>query len=154
LSLDLTVSADVTLPAGVNEDSLRPLVAGALKTEGATGAWVIGLQFTDDPVIRDMHRQFMGLDSPTDIMTFPYEDDGFSSVEAPENGGDIVISVDTAALNASDAGWALENELQFLVLHGILHLLGWDDSDPDRRTRMLARQSDILEAWRVKTGIR
>jgi probable rRNA maturation factor len=148
LDLELTVEEVMPLPGGVTEGSLHSLVSHALVAEGQSGSWEVSVQVTSDDGIQIMHRDFMGLDSPTDIMTFPYEDEPFPGGESFAQGGDIVISLDTAAANATDAGWTVSDELEFLVLHGILHILGWDDVADDDRAKMLARQSELLESWR------
>ncbi len=148
LRAEMSMATDVALPAEISESSLRSLIAFALGEEGATSCWEINLLFTTDDRIQEIHLAFMNLDSPTDIMTFPFEADEFSSGEPANYGGDIVISVETAATHAVDAEWSLSEELQFLVLHGLLHILGWDDAEPGQRTGMLARQSELLHYWR------
>jgi rRNA maturation RNase YbeY len=101
---------------------------------------VVTVLLTGADRIQELHRDFMGLDSDTDIMTFPAElEPGVAG-----RGGDIVISVDAARENGADAGHSTWDETRFLVLHGILHLCGWDDHDPEDRARMLARQSEII----------
>lgn len=114
------------------------LIERALTAEAVTGEWSFAVRFVDDDEIARLHEQYMDDPSPTDIMTFPYDED--------EPGGDIVISVDSARVHAADAGWPVEQELQFLVLHGVLHVLGWDDATDDDRAAMLERQRAILEA--------
>ncbi len=146
------MEAETPLPVQMSLSSLRSLIAFALADEGEGGPWEIGLLFTTDERIQVMHRDFMGLDSPTDIMTFPYEADEFGWSGAELRGGDIAISVDTATANAEDAGWSLSDELRFLTLHGVLHILGWDDVDPARRAAMLARQAELLDGWRRQAG--
>lgn len=148
VDLEVTLEAEAPLPAAITEATLRSLICFALSEEQVAGRWAIALLFTTDAGIQAMHRAFMNLDSPTDIMTFPYESDAFSPLEAEHDGGDIAISVETAATNAGEAGWSLADELQFLVLHGLLHLLGWDDLEAGERVAMLARQTEILERWR------
>lgn len=152
LTLELTLRAEWPLPASISEPRLGSLVAFALREEGASGQWEINLLFTTDARIQVMHREFMDLDSPTDIMTFPYEADEFLPPGMSSQGGDIVISVETAALQAEEAGWSLTDELRFLTLHGLLHVLGWDDADSGRRASMLARQSQLLERWSDYAG--
>lgn len=152
LTVSLTLQAEAVLPEGIGEASLDSLAKASLAAEGARGAWELSVLFTDDAGIRDLHRQFMDLDSPTDIMTFPYEPAEFVGTGGYVDGGDIVISVDTAAANATEAGWRVRDELEFLLLHGVLHLLGWDDHTEQERVRMLARQSELLGAWRAAEG--
>ncbi len=152
LRVEISLASDAALPAEISESSLRSLIAFALGEEGATSGWEINLLFTTDVRIQEMHLAFMNLDSTTDIMTFPFEADEFSSGEPANYGGDIVISVETAATHAVDAEWSLSEELQFLVLHGLLHILGWDDAEPGQRTGMLARQAALLQHWRDQTA--
>lgn len=146
-TLELALLAEWPLPASFSEPRLGSLVAFALREEGACGQWEINLLFTTDARIQVMHRDFMNLDSPTDVMTFPYKADEFLPSGMSSHGADIVISVETAALQAQEAGWSLTEELRFLTLHGLLHILGWDDADSGRRTSMLARQADLLDRW-------
>lgn len=152
LHVDVTVSAETAVPANVTDEAIAALARHVLAAEGESGDWQIGIQFIDDPAMQRAHAGFMGIDTPTDIMTFPYEDDGFDLV--PENGeviaergGDLMISVDRAAAHAEEAGWSVEQELSFLVIHGVLHILGWDDASDADRSRMLERQSGLLASW-------
>jgi probable rRNA maturation factor len=147
LSLGLTVDADVALSAGYDEGDLESLVAYALTELGCDGEWEVSILFTSDERIQHMHNQFMGIDAPTDIMTFPYEDDDFAPGGSFSQGGDLVISVETAEVNAIDHGWPPLQEIRFLVLHGVLHLLNWNDTDADSRKAMLDRQGELLSGW-------
>ncbi len=131
----------------LDDDSLHSLVEHGLTREHASGNWEVNVRFVSDDTIQDMHREFMDLDSATDILTFPYGDEAMPGMPLEALGGDVVISVDTAASNALDAGWTAEDELRFLVLHGVLHLLGWDDETDEKRASMLARQLELLDSW-------
>lgn len=150
----LSVHAEVALPAGITAGTLTAFVRHILGEEGVEGPWELGIRFVNDETMQAAHAEFMGLDEPTDIMTFPYEeeDDAFSGAMPDDwndtaQGGDVIISVDTAAENALVAGWSLEDELQFLVAHGVLHLLGWDDATDAERAAMLTRQAELLRSW-------
>lgn len=122
----------------LDERDVERLVRHGLVEEGQEGEWVFAFRFVDDAEIGRLHDAFMSDPSPTDIITFPYDpEDG-------ERGGDIVISVDTATRNAREHGWPVERELGFLVLHGLLHVLGWDDTSADDREAMLTRQHELL----------
>ena len=135
---EVTVDWEVLLPQVLNEDAVGHLLRHGLAKEGQAGEWSFAFRFVDDAEIGRLHDAFMGDPSPTDIITFPFDpDDG-------EMGGDIVISVDTAARNAEEHGWPLSQELTFLVLHGLLHVLGWDDTNDDDRTAMLTRQRELM----------
>ena len=83
-----------------------------------------------------LSRRLLGRDAPTDVIAF----------EAEEGQGEIIVSVAAAARQAREVGHSLTDELRFLVVHGALHVLGWDDTDPTDRQRMLERQHEILVA--------
>jgi probable rRNA maturation factor len=90
--------------------------------------------FVRDRVIRDLNIEFRGIDRPTDVLSFPADDEraDASSVQFIGCGadskhiGDIVVSTDTALKQANDAGRSFEREVDELVIHGVLHLCGYD----------------------------
>lgn len=129
----------------VTEPQLAAMLEHALDNLGESGSWAFGIRFVGDAEMRALHEQFLDDPTSTDIMTFPYD------AEDDERGGDIVISVDTAAENAAGHRWPLADELAFLVLHGLLHILGWDDRDDSDRRAMLDRQASLLAAWQSRT---
>jgi probable rRNA maturation factor len=102
---------------------------------------LFAIRCVDDSEMSRLHAAYLNDPSPTDIMTFPYDP------EDEEQGGDILLSVDSAATNARDHGWSTDDELRFLILHGLLHILGWDDHDPGARNEMLDRQHALLAGW-------
>jgi probable rRNA maturation factor len=81
----------------------------------------ISILLTSDREIRGLNRRYRSVDAATDVLSFP-------AGPGPRAGdlGDVVISVDSASRYARQAGWSLREEVQFLVVHGILHLLGYD----------------------------
>lgn len=81
------------------------------------------IAFVSDKRIRELNRQFRGVDKATDVLSFPAEE--------KVNLGDIAVSVDTAAVQAEDNGLSLENEIAQLILHGLLHLCGHDHETDD-----------------------
>ena len=98
---------------------------------------------TDDSKIHDLNRDYLGIDAPTDVLSFP------ASETDPETGaryiGDIIISLPYAARSAEKAGHPLESEVQLLVVHGVLHLLGHDHAKPGEKAKMWKAQAEILE---------
>jgi rRNA maturation RNase YbeY len=144
LSLDLTVLNLRDAPVPVDMDTLSGLVEFTLRETGASGPWSIAVVLTSDEHLRQLHRDFMGIDEETDVMTFPHSEEG--------QGGDIIISVERAAEQGREAGLSLDAEIKFLAVHGLLHLNGWEDDTPDRRSRMLAKQSEIIEAFNEEHG--
>ena len=110
---------------------------------------------TGDAEIRSLNRQYRHKDEATDVLSFAQRDTASSAPAAPgvltspELLGDIVISVDTAARQARDRGASLEEELALLTVHGVLHLLGYDDADEAGAEEMRARQEAIMAGMRV-----
>ena len=130
--LDLTESVDAELTA-----ELAELCCFALAAESDSD-WTVSIVLTDDVHLTRLHDEFMGIPEPTDIMTFPDDD---------EPGGDIVISIEQAERQRHDDEWSLADELRFLVVHGALHLAGWDDATDQDRAAMLDRQRKIIAAY-------
>jgi probable rRNA maturation factor len=91
-----------------------------------------------DRAMKAYIKRFHQINAPTDVLSFP-------SAPGDDYLGDILISYDTAKANARQAGWRVRDELRLLVTHGILHLLGYDDTTPDARKKMWKRQAEILE---------
>jgi probable rRNA maturation factor len=100
------------------------------------------LVVSEDAQLHELNRTYLEVDAPTDVLSFP------ASERDPETGrlymGDVLISLPRAEQQASDAGHALESELQLLVVHGVLHLLGHDHAGADGKARMWAAQAEVL----------
>ena len=138
--VDVTVIEKTPVPDAITEARVTELVRHCLRDERVTGDWQLAIAFVDTDEISMLHEQFMGDPAPTDIITFPYDD--------PEiDGGDIAICVPIAAEYARDHGSTSSAELEFLILHGLLHLLEYDDTTDDGRAKMLRRQQEILDSW-------
>ncbi len=104
------------------------------------------LVITGDGRVRELNREYRGVDAPTDVLSFGSgDDDGFVSPPgAPRYLGDVIISFDRAEAQAGRAGHGVEAELQLLTAHGVLHLLGHDHSEPDEKMAMWAAQTEVL----------
>jgi len=116
-------------------------LAALLRHEGALDDPEISVVFCDDPFIQALNAEYRGRNKPTDVLSFAQDD--------PQTLGDIVISVPTAARQADAAGWPLESEIALLGIHGLLHLLGYDDEteagawDMQRRTERALTECGI-----------
>ena len=123
---------------GVARDELRAWLA-ALVAELAPGAHSLGLKLTGDLAMRRLNREHRGKDQTTDVLSFP----GGETREGYHL-GDVVISVPQACRQAQTAGHGLERELRVLLLHGVLHCLGYDhesdDGTMDRLEKKLRRR--------------
>jgi probable rRNA maturation factor len=97
-----------------------------------------------DSAIRDLHRTYFGLDTATNVISFAQREGQFAELE-PEVLGDVVISVDTARRDAEEAGVPFEDEVAYLLIHGVLHLLGYDHEGQEahRAAEMEAKEEEL-----------
>jgi probable rRNA maturation factor len=103
----------------------------------------LSIILTDDARLHELNLNYLAVDAPTDVLSFP------ASETDPETGaryiGDILISLPRAETQAQTAGHPLDGELQLLVVHGVLHLLGHDHAEAGEKARMWKAQAEILE---------
>lgn len=137
----------------VDAEILRRAALATLLYGGSPPAEV-AVVVTDDDSLQELNRRYRGIDAPTDVLAFPTESRGpFVGIGEPAYLGDVVISYPRALEQAAEAGHSVEAELQLLAVHGILHLLGYDDEEREARARMWAAQSAILEDLQVKVNL-
>lgn len=133
LKLLYSNETDVPIPKKLFETIL-----GRLPTvESPTSHEDLELLLTTDEVIHRLNKQYRGKDKPTDVLSFSLED--------PVHLGQLVISVNRAREQATQIGQSLEEELQFLFTHGLLHLLGYDHEEPDEEKIMLQKAYALLQ---------
>ncbi len=110
------------------------------------GEGEVSLVLADDQFLHKLNSQYRNIDAPTDVLSFCYldSDDGHFREELEFPVGDIYISVDRAREQAAQAGHPLEKELLLLVVHGILHLCGYDHAEEDETSLMKQREQEIL----------
>ena len=108
----------------------------------------IGVRLTNDLDIQALNRDWRGQDKPTNVLAFALEDDGSMVAEDDESGlplGDIVVAFETCAREARDEGKPIADHLCHLVVHGTLHLLGYDHDVADDAEIMESAEREILE---------
>ena len=125
------------------EESILILTAQAvLSYEGITEAVDLSIVIDNDDRLQELNSQFLGIDAPTDVLSFP------SGETDPESGesylGDIIISFPRALAQASEAGHSPDAEVQLLLVHGVLHLLGYDHAESAEKEAMWAAQKAVL----------
>ena len=125
------------------EDLLKRAAQAALAHESESLDSELSIILTNDTRLHELNLNYLGVDAPTDVLSFP------ASETDPETGaryiGDILISIPRAQTQAEAAGHPLEAEVQLLVVHGVLHLLGHDHAEAQEKARMWKAQADILE---------
>lgn len=109
---------------------------------------VVEIFFVGDAEIKKLNRKFRNKNKPTDVLSFPLQGAKAWPGEGEEL-GDIVISVPTARKDAKKYGWKYPDEIKLLLVHGILHLLGFDHLKEKERPRMFRAQNKALKALGV-----
>ena len=134
---------------------VKKAVTAALEAEGVEEKCTVSVIFTDDEGIREINREFRGVDRPTDVLSFPMNEltPGAFDPDACEWDyetdramlGDMVISMERCAEQAETYGHSFAHEVSYLTVHSVLHLLGYDhvDEGEDKR-RMRAREKEIM----------
>lgn len=129
----------------VSEERLRAVGEAVLHQEGVPGQAT--LVITGDERIQELNRVYRGLDEPTDVLSFSAQEGSADFVAAPEAShylGDVIVSYPRAVAQAAEQGHAVEEELDLLIVHGLLHLLGYDHAEEAERAVMWAQQEAIL----------
>jgi probable rRNA maturation factor len=136
----ITIESKTKFPTRLLERAAK----AALEHQSASMDSDLTVVLTDDARIQELNRDYLGIDAPTDVLSFP------ASETDPETGspylGDILISLPYAARSAAQAGHPLEAEVQLLVVHGVLHLLGHDHAKVREKAKMWKAQAEILES--------
>jgi len=112
-------------------------------TNAATPA-ELTIVITNDDQLKELNREFLNIDATTDVLSFPVNE---LDLDSGQNYlGDVLISYPQALQQAKKAGHSVEDELCLLTVHGVLHLLGYDHIEQDRKEEMWAVQAEILAA--------
>ncbi len=108
----------------------------------------LSILIIDDPQIAILNKEYLNRQGPTNVIAFPMRDGGFGDLN-PHLLGDVVISVETARREGGDAGISTHARLSQLLVHGILHLFGYDhEKDDDEARRMEEKSDELLEMLR------
>lgn len=133
------------------EDNLTAIADKCLELEDVDTQAEISLVFTDDPGIQELNKTYRGKDVPTDVLSFALLETGEGEIAIVEEEeelllGDIVISLETAARQAEEYGHSLDREIAYLMVHGLLHLLGYDHMTEEDKKVMRQREEEFLAA--------
>jgi probable rRNA maturation factor len=143
------------------------LARAVLVAEGVSGEAELALLFVDEATIADLNQTFMGADGPTDVLAFPIDDEEVGVGRSPDGStsgpdrdpfgdvplllGDVVICPAVAARNAPTHAGTYDDEIALLVVHGVLHVLGWDHATPEETSQMQARERELLDQHHSRT---
>jgi len=146
------VQIDEQFQSLVQSEPLHQAGLATLIHQRVGGPCELAVVVTDDEALRELNRRYRGVDAPTDVLAFPDETRGpfVGAPGLPRYLGDVIISFPRAEAQAAEAGHDVQAELQLLVVHGVLHLLGYDDAVEEQRAQMWAAQAEILQALGVE----
>ena len=144
----------MTTIAIANRQTLLPIDEGAIRRAvravlagPATAKTTVSVAVVDDETISRLHQQFLGQAGPTDVLSFVLEQgEGFLD-------GEVVVSAETACRAAPEFGWSAAEELLLYVIHGTLHLAGYDDATPAQRATMRRQETKHLARLGIKRNI-
>ena len=169
MSIDV-FAADEQQAHSIDVARWAELARHVLASRGVKGETEVSLLFVDEDSIAALNEQFLGKSGPTDVLSFPIEDEAGPTGRSPDFGGsgpgtaaeqgvltllgDVVICPVVAARNAAEHEDSLEDEVALLVVHGLLHLLGMDHEDDAEAERMEALEQQLLQRfYRVSPGV-
>jgi probable rRNA maturation factor len=108
---------------------------------------------TDDATVRELNRHYAGEDSATDVLSFSLQEgEEFAWPDGVQRLGEVIISLPTAERQAQEGGLPLEQEVAHLLVHGLLHLLGYDHREPAEERRMRQREDALLRSAGYDAG--
>jgi len=148
---EIGISVEEEFRELVDEDWAKKIAQQVLKAEGIASPYEVSLVFTDSETVQKLNRDYRGMDEPTDVLAFYMlpQKEADSSFALPPDGvtrlGEVIISYPQAAEQAREQGHSVDKELTLLIIHGILHLLGYDHEQPEEEVKMRAREKELLE---------
>ncbi len=112
----------------------------------------VSISFVSNDVMADLNARFRHREGPTDVLSFECDnlDDSFPGYQTLFEAGDIIIAGDVAATQAKEAGHSTHDEIDMLITHGILHLIGYDHIEEEDALEMERLQDGLLEQWRAE----
>lgn len=135
----------------VDEGWVKKIARQVLRAEGVPPPYEVSLFFADSLTVRRLNRDYRGVDETTDVLAFymlPHKAGDSSFVLPPDNVtrlGEVIISFPRVAQQAEEQGHSTECELALVIIHGMLHLLGYDHEQPDEASRMQERERESLQ---------
>lgn len=129
----------------VKEDAIKKAIEAVLIKEGLKGDFEVSVSFVTNEEIKDLNKEYRNVDSETDVLSFPMNEE-FDGVNIL---GDIVISTQKIIEQADEYKHSKEREMIYLIVHSMLHLLGYDHMDTDEKSVMRAKEKEIMKELNI-----
>ena len=130
----------------VDESLIEGLIKSTSEKLGISDS-LVEIILIDDEKIHEINKQYRGVDRPTDVISFAFQDMEDITISNITNLGEIYISLDKVKSQAKEYGHSERRELGFLTVHGLLHLLGYDHMNSEDEKEMFKLQEDILKVY-------
>lgn len=130
---------------GDNCGAIEKAIEEVIKAEELEGDFEVSVSFVTNEEIKELNKEFRNVDSETDVLSFPMDDE-FEGVVLL---GDIVLSTQRIIEQANDFGHSLEREMAYLTVHSMLHLLGYDHMNDDEKSEMRSREKEIMKKLQI-----
>ena len=137
----------------IDDACLQSASRQVLKQHDVDPDTTLSVVFVDNAYIQALNLQFRGIDAPTDVLSFPADDPPVEIDGEPPYLGDLIIAYPYASEQATREGHMLDDSLSLLVVHGTLHLLGYDHDTLENRAEMWAAQDEALTTLGISTAI-
>ena len=138
--------------SNADTNRIKSLADFSLRSLGIHPESELSISLVDMEEMSSLHMRWLDESGPTDVLSFPMDElKPNSSSDGPGILGDIVLCPEYAKKQAVEIGHSLQAELEVLVVHGVLHLLGFDHRENDEKTMMFSRQDEILREWRSRS---
>lgn len=121
---------------------IEKVIIESLKIEGVSADIEVSISFVDNDEIRELNRDYRGVDKSTDVLSFPLDEDILVPIPLL---GDIIISMETAIEQAEDFGHSLDREISYLVTHSMFHLMGYDHMNEEEKNIMRSKEKQVMK---------
>lgn len=130
------------------KDAVEKVVSECLKLEGLSTNYEISVSFVDNEEIKELNKEYRGIDRPTDVLSFPMEDDETSQDYTPIL-GDIVISAEKALQQSVEFGHSFKREVAYLTAHSMFHLMGYDHETEEEKLVMRQKEKEVMKRLKI-----
>ena len=153
--MSVVLSNDAGLPLLIDDAEFEEALAAVLREEGIDAAAEVSVSYVDDDEMRELNRAWRGIDAPTDVLSFACDLDGeafASPAGEPLELGDIVLAPGVIAAQAPSFGTTPAEECRLMLVHGLLHLLGYDHMNEVDAAEMERRELAVLRVLAARRG--
>jgi probable rRNA maturation factor len=148
--MEINVLIDEPLETGLEPGWLEGITRQVLEAQGAGAEAEVSLLIATGERVKELNREYLGEDEPTDVLAFSAREEGAGQPPFihPPDGllhlGEVIIAYPQAVIQAAEHGHPVKKELAILLIHGLLHLLGYDHDEPEGERRMKSREAELL----------